>query len=79
MRALAEGLAIESGTIVAITVAVMGLIVAAGTARWGAQFAVRLVRRMRGRCEHCGYDLRGTPRGPCPECGLGRGTSSSRV
>ena len=30
----------------------------------------RAMRRRRGRCYHCGYDLRATPPGsPCPECG----------
>lgn len=26
-------------------------------------------RRVLGRCAACGYDLRGTPTGRCPECG----------
>ena len=26
-------------------------------------------RRSRGLCIHCGYDLRGSPTGACPECG----------
>ncbi len=29
----------------------------------------RLIRRRRGRCIHCGYDLRGTLSQGCPECG----------
>ena len=31
----------------------------------------RGVRRRRGRCIACGYDLRGTVTDPCPECGAG--------
>jgi hypothetical protein len=26
-------------------------------------------RRAHGRCPACGYDLRGSAGGPCPECG----------
>jgi hypothetical protein len=26
-------------------------------------------RKRRGRCPACGYDLRGSAGGPCPECG----------
>jgi hypothetical protein len=26
-------------------------------------------RRLAGQCLHCGYDLRGSTEGPCPECG----------
>ncbi len=29
----------------------------------------RGLRRRRGRCVKCGYDLRGNPAGGCPECG----------
>ncbi|MBX3359112.1 MAG: hypothetical protein KF745_11885 [Phycisphaeraceae bacterium] len=30
----------------------------------------RFLRRRRGKCPHCAYDLRATPTGaPCPECG----------
>ena len=32
----------------------------------------RTRRRRRGACERCGYDLRGTPSGGCPECGFAR-------
>ncbi len=31
--------------------------------------ARRLIRRKRGRCIKCGYDLRGTEHEVCPECG----------
>ncbi len=33
--------------------------------------ARRIVRRRRGRCIRCGYDLRGTEHEACPECGAG--------
>ncbi len=29
----------------------------------------RMIRRTRGLCIKCGYDLRGTSKGVCPECG----------
>jgi hypothetical protein len=29
------------------------------------------------RCPACGYDLRGTPSGPCPECGMARETKAA--
>jgi hypothetical protein len=29
----------------------------------------RMMRRRAGKCEYCGYDLRGTPGGRCTECG----------
>jgi len=32
----------------------------------------RLIRRKRGRCPKCGYDLRGQHDAGCPECGWGR-------
>jgi len=38
-----------------------------------APFALRrVVRRKRGHCIKCGYDLRGAEHEVCPECGLGR-------
>ncbi len=41
-----------------------------GALVFGIPVARRLMRRRAGRCERCGYDLRGTPRGmACPECG----------
>jgi len=37
---------------------------------WLSPFVVRrLIRRKRGHCIKCGYDLRGTSGGGCPECG----------
>jgi len=35
-------------------------------------FAKRTIRKKRGRCVKCGYDLRGTSGGGCPECGWNR-------
>ena len=32
----------------------------------------RIIRRKRGRCPKCGYDLRGDLSGGCPECAWGR-------
>jgi len=34
--------------------------------------AKRAIRRKRGRCVKCGYDLRGDVAAGCPECGWGR-------
>ena len=40
---------------------------------WLSPFAARrLIRRKRGHCIKCGYDLRGTSGGVCPECGWRR-------
>jgi hypothetical protein len=48
---------------------------------WGAGAVWRVVRRRRwrraGRCGACGYDLRGTGGGRCPECGSGTGIADS--
>ena len=32
--------------------------------------ARRMIRRKRGRCLKCGYDLRGADHEACPECGV---------
>lgn len=37
---------------------------------WGCVSVRRGIRRRSGRCEMCGYDLKGTPTGVCPECGV---------
>ena len=40
---------------------------------WSSPFVVRrLIRRKRGRCIKCGYDLRGDFSAGCPECGWRR-------
>ncbi len=37
---------------------------------WSAPFATRrLIRKRRGRCPRCGYDLRHAVHDACPECG----------
>jgi hypothetical protein len=36
---------------------------------WLVPGSVRAMRRTRGRCDGCGYDLAGVPSGMCPECG----------
>lgn len=36
---------------------------------WVPGAARRTLRRRRGRCQRCGYDLRGSADGACPECG----------
>ncbi len=38
----------------------------------GSFTARRIIRRRRGLCIKCGYDLRGTEHAKCPECGWGR-------
>ncbi len=36
---------------------------------WGTGMVRQAVRRSRGCCPRCGYDLRGNSAGGCPECG----------
>ncbi|RJP34852.1 MAG: hypothetical protein C4547_10250 [Phycisphaerales bacterium] len=38
----------------------------------------RVLRRRRGRCGHCGYDLTGNTTGTCPECGRPDPSRSAR-
>jgi hypothetical protein len=38
-------------------------------ALWSAPAVIRRRFRKRGHCPACGYDLRGSATGPCPECG----------
>ncbi len=46
---------------------------AANTLFYAAPFATRrLIRRKRGLCVACGYDLRGNLSAGCPECGWRR-------
>jgi len=40
--------------------------------------ARRMIRRKRGCCLKCGYDLRGKSESGCPECGWGRSESSEK-
>lgn len=45
-----------------------------------APFTARqMIRRKRGRCIKCGYDLRGRSEGGCSECGWGREKTSEQV
>lgn len=39
----------------------------------------RFLRRRRGLCVSCGYNLRGLPQPRCPECGRGEGASQSSL
>ncbi len=41
--------------------------------------ARRVIRRKRGRCIKCGYDLRHAEHEACPECGADRASSTSRA
>jgi hypothetical protein len=44
-------------------------LVAGGIKLWRYRREGRKLRRLQGRCEKCGYDLRGLPEPRCPECG----------
>lgn len=39
---------------------------------WPSIIAIRVLCKspLKGHCPACGYDLRGTPSGVCPECGV---------
>lgn len=39
---------------------------------WLPTVTISLIRRLRGKCFKCGYDLRGSTDCGCPECGWGR-------
>ncbi len=44
---------------------------------WLSPFVVRrFIRRRRGRCIKCGYDLRGAEHEACPECGIAGGPTA---
>lgn len=47
----------------------------------GVGAARRMLRRLGGRCESCGYDLRGLGRAAerCPECGTARGSVNRSI
>lgn len=47
-------------------------LLAGGLLAWRAGVAWRRARRSPHACARCGYDLRGTPGGACPECGSAR-------
>lgn len=55
------------------------LLVFAGLATWTCfwPLARRRARRRRGLCVACGYDLRGSSSGTCPECGHATITSAT--
>ena len=56
-------------SIVGATLAVMGAAVAWFVVRGCVTLVRAHVRRWRGQCEQCGYDLTGIDSGRCPECG----------
>jgi hypothetical protein len=60
-----------SGTFFALMFGLTGAVVA-----FGPVVVLMMARRLlvppdKGRCEQCGYDLRGLPEPRCPECGKG--------
>ena len=51
---------------------------------WSVWWLMNVRRRWRsnawrraGRCVHCGYDLRGSAEGPCPECGVKKASDAT--
>ncbi len=53
---------------------------AANTLFYAAPFATRrLIRRKRGHCIKCGYDIRHADHDACPECGAVGGQAAAAV
>ena len=50
----------------------------AGVAWWERPGVVAEVRRRRGQCVRCGYDLTGNTSGTCPECGTAAATGGAK-
>ena len=60
---------VASGPIWPVAVCLAAYPVAFVAVAFGVPRARRYRRRKGGRCVQCGYDMRGSPTGQCPECG----------